>query len=385
MERQRIIQHRLRLIAKAIFIGLHDHARQHVVANIQLLCKDADLPVDHDAMIHLDLVAASAKVRWQRTAVEVSQDIVVFVVDGRALIASCQAHPLAPVGSAKSGSAHVQVLVDLRHVVAECGGIVLRGTCKLRLKCLFGPSCFLWIEFSNQLLELDTGDHLIPTEIFTIRVNVGRRDCHVHEAVVGIKPLDAVAAVCVVTDGSQACSRHGGVCDDGLQRCLLPVHDCGTEVIFETIPEHLHHFTCPAVLDALITETCLKLHGSILVGGCRHHAKDGIASQEHASLISNCGFNLRHNNGDSHVLQLASISCHVATNSLDVLCGGIQLPLICQITIAQQIAEVRQRAACTFCAVFRIMQKLLTLLKVERVDDRNVGGGHCWNSVGLEW
>ena len=118
------------------------------------------------------------------------------------------------------------------------------------------------------------------------------------------------------------------------------MYDCGTEVVFETIPEHFHQLASPAVLDALITETCLKLHGSILIGGCSHYAKDGVASQEHACLISNCGFNLRHDNGDCHVLQFAGISCHVGTHCFDVLCRGVELTLIRNVTIAQQTAEV---------------------------------------------
>ena len=58
LERQRIVQHGLRLVAKAIFIGLHDKAGQTVVCNIKLFHEDDSRPVNDDAVVHLDLVAA---------------------------------------------------------------------------------------------------------------------------------------------------------------------------------------------------------------------------------------------------------------------------------------------------------------------------------------
>ena len=62
LERQRIIQHRLRLIAKAIFIRLHDEAGKAVVGNVELFHEYHSRPVDNDAMIHLHLIATRSKV-----------------------------------------------------------------------------------------------------------------------------------------------------------------------------------------------------------------------------------------------------------------------------------------------------------------------------------
>ena len=135
-----------------------------------------------------------------------SQYVVVFVADCIALPAVSEAHPLAPVSTAQLRCPHVEILVDFGDVVCLRRCHVLRGACKLRLEGFFRASCFLRVKFRNQLLELNTRDEFIPAKELTVCVQICRCNCHVHEAVVGVKPLNAVAPVRVFPDGSHACS-----------------------------------------------------------------------------------------------------------------------------------------------------------------------------------
>ena len=187
---------------------------------------------------------------------------------------------------------------------------------------------------------MDAGNDFVPAEILPITVEVSRSYSHVHEGIVGIYTHDAVSTVAVLFDGSETSARNIGISYDGLEGSLFPIDAGSGKVVFEAVPENLEQFARPPIAYRLVAEHSFKLHCCTHIIWRGDNTKNGMRSEEDASLIGYCALNLRHDDGDSNVLQFAGITLHVGTDSLDVLCRCVQLALVGTVTIAQKCTKV---------------------------------------------